>query len=299
MLGVANAHRRTADRAARRPESGPGDEVIFSSHTMVATAAAIHFAGAIPVPVECGPDHLIDPAAVTAAITPRTRAILPTQLNGRTADMDALARIAQRARIADRRGRRAGAGLAVQRPKAGTFGIGGGHQFLSGQSAGLPGRRRRGDDANNVAFERMLPASRSRPKRRRRNRELGTQFAARQSASGDSRLPRLASLDARRSPAGGPGAALSRALLANWARSCCPPGPDGDPDHLMCFRTTKSKPSTATPCANSCARAASAPWSLGEGRRCISGNAWGSDGRLPFTERFSSACLLAADESVA
>ena len=71
-----------------------GDEVIFCSHTMVATAAAIHFAGATPVPVECGPDHLIDPEAVAGAVTARTRAILPTQLNGRTADMQALQAIA-------------------------------------------------------------------------------------------------------------------------------------------------------------------------------------------------------------
>ncbi len=71
-----------------------GDEVILSSHTMLATAVAVHFAGAKPVPVECGPDHLIDPAAVEAAVTPRTRAIMPTQLNGRTCDMDALGRIA-------------------------------------------------------------------------------------------------------------------------------------------------------------------------------------------------------------
>ena len=63
---------------------------------MVATAAAIHFAGATPVPAECGPDHLIDPASVAAAVTPRTRAIMPTQLNGRTADMDALQAIADR-----------------------------------------------------------------------------------------------------------------------------------------------------------------------------------------------------------
>jgi dTDP-4-amino-4,6-dideoxygalactose transaminase len=71
-------------------------EVILSSHTMLATAVAAHFAGATPVPVECGPDHLIDPAAVEAAVSSRTRAIMPTQLNGRTCDMDALGRIAEK-----------------------------------------------------------------------------------------------------------------------------------------------------------------------------------------------------------
>src|SRR5687768_12079696 len=66
----------------------PGDEVIFPSHTMVASPASVAHAGGVPVPIDCGPDHLIDPAAIEAAITPRTKAILPVQLNGRTADMD-------------------------------------------------------------------------------------------------------------------------------------------------------------------------------------------------------------------
>jgi len=67
-----------------------GDEVIFCSHTMIATASAIHFAGAIPVPVEVGPDHTIDSNSIADAITKKTKAILPTQLNGRTANMDAI-----------------------------------------------------------------------------------------------------------------------------------------------------------------------------------------------------------------
>jgi dTDP-4-amino-4,6-dideoxygalactose transaminase len=94
VTGVANATDGLI--IALRAAGITSGEVIFSSHTMVATAAAIHFAGAKPVPVECGADHLIDPAAVEAAITPATRAILPTQLNGRTADMDALGAIARR-----------------------------------------------------------------------------------------------------------------------------------------------------------------------------------------------------------
>jgi dTDP-4-amino-4,6-dideoxygalactose transaminase len=95
VLGIANAT-DALHLALRALDIGPCDEVIFCTHTMVATAAAIHYAGATPVPVDCGPDHLIDPDAVAAAITGRTRAILPTQLNGRTANMDALQDIADR-----------------------------------------------------------------------------------------------------------------------------------------------------------------------------------------------------------
>lgn len=75
---------------------GAGDEVIVPSHTFVASAAAIHHAGATPVLADCGPDHLIDPAKVETKITSRTKAIMPVQLNGRTADMEALSAIADR-----------------------------------------------------------------------------------------------------------------------------------------------------------------------------------------------------------
>jgi dTDP-4-amino-4,6-dideoxygalactose transaminase len=71
-----------------------GDEVIFPSHTMVASPASIVHAGGVPVPVDCGDDHLIDPNAIEAAITSRTRAIMPVQLNGRTANMDRIQEVA-------------------------------------------------------------------------------------------------------------------------------------------------------------------------------------------------------------
>ena len=93
VLGIANAT-DALHLSLRALEITPGDEVILSSHTMIATAAAVHFAGGTPIPVECRADHLIDPVAVEKAITPRTRVILPTQLNGRTSDMDALQTIA-------------------------------------------------------------------------------------------------------------------------------------------------------------------------------------------------------------
>src|SRR5260370_13373660 len=92
-LGVGNAT-DGLEVALLAAGIGPGEEVILSSHTMLATAVAAHFAGATPVPVDCGADHLIDPQAVEAAITSRTRAIMPTQLNGRTRNMDVLGSIA-------------------------------------------------------------------------------------------------------------------------------------------------------------------------------------------------------------
>ncbi len=94
-LGVANGTDALII-ALRAAEIGPGDEVIVPSHTYVASAASIHFAGAIPVLVECGADHMMDPESAAAAVTPRTRAIMPVQLNGRTCDMDAIQALADR-----------------------------------------------------------------------------------------------------------------------------------------------------------------------------------------------------------
>jgi dTDP-4-amino-4,6-dideoxygalactose transaminase len=83
-------------RALELPQ---GSEVIMASHTYVATANAAYFAGLVPVPVECGADHMIDPASIEAAVTPRTKVIMPTQLNGRCADMDAIRMIADKHKL--------------------------------------------------------------------------------------------------------------------------------------------------------------------------------------------------------
>jgi dTDP-4-amino-4,6-dideoxygalactose transaminase len=73
---------------------GPGDEVIAPAHTFVATALAVDEVGATPVLVDVEPDTgLIDLARTAAAITPRTRAIIPVHLYGHPADMDGLAAI--------------------------------------------------------------------------------------------------------------------------------------------------------------------------------------------------------------
>jgi dTDP-4-amino-4,6-dideoxygalactose transaminase len=101
-------------------EIGPGDEVITVSMTFVATTAAILYCGAKPVFVDVDPvSWTMNPALIEAAITPRTKAILPVHLHGLMADMDPIMEIARRhglvviedaaqAHGAEYKGRRAG-----------------------------------------------------------------------------------------------------------------------------------------------------------------------------------------------
>ena len=140
VLGVGNAT-DGLHLAIRGAGIGPGDEVIFSSHTMLATAAAIHFVGATPIPVECGGDHMIDPESVSAAITSRTKAIMPTQLNGRSCDMESLQAIADEHGLLIVEDAAQALGSRFKGKFAGTFGIAV-PSALPGQDVGEFGRRR-------------------------------------------------------------------------------------------------------------------------------------------------------------
>ena len=78
----------------------PGDEVITTPFTFVATVAAILYVGAVPVYVDIDPVSFnLDPSKLEAAITPKTKAILPVHLYGQPADMDPLLEIARRHNI--------------------------------------------------------------------------------------------------------------------------------------------------------------------------------------------------------
>lgn len=93
-VGVANGL-DALHLALRAMDVGPGDEVIVPSNTYIATWLAVSQCGASPVPVE--PDahtYNIDPFRIEAAITPRTKVILPVHLYGQPADMDPILAIA-------------------------------------------------------------------------------------------------------------------------------------------------------------------------------------------------------------
>lgn len=95
-VGVANGL-DALHLALRAMDVGPGDEVIVPSNTYIATWLAVSQCGAAPVPVE--PDahtYNIDPALIEAAITPRTKVILPVHLYGQPADMDPILAIARK-----------------------------------------------------------------------------------------------------------------------------------------------------------------------------------------------------------
>ena len=95
-VGVANGL-DALHLALRAMDVGPGDEVIVPSNTYIATWLAVSQCGATPVPVE--PDartYNIDPTRIEAAITPRTKVILPVHLYGQPADMDPILAIARK-----------------------------------------------------------------------------------------------------------------------------------------------------------------------------------------------------------
>lgn len=118
---------------------GAGHEVILPSHTYIATAAAVHMVGATPVLAECGLDHMLDAADVERRVTPRTRAIMPVQVNGRTCDMAAIDEVAQRHNLLVCEDAAQGLGSRFNGKCAGTFGVFGTISFYPAKLLGCFG----------------------------------------------------------------------------------------------------------------------------------------------------------------
>lgn len=118
---------------------GGGDEVIFCSHTFIATAQSIHFSGATPVPVEMANDRMIDPDGIEEAITNRTRAIMVTQLNGRVCDMGRVQDIANRHGMMVFEDSAQALGASFGGRRAGSFGKFGAFSFYPSKLLGVFG----------------------------------------------------------------------------------------------------------------------------------------------------------------
>ncbi len=116
-----------------------GDEVIISSHTMIATASAIVTANGTPVPVEIGNDNLICPEAIESAINHNTVGIMPTQLNGRTCNMDKIMEIAEKKGLFVVEDSAQALGSSFNGQFAGTFGLAGGISFFPAKVLGCLG----------------------------------------------------------------------------------------------------------------------------------------------------------------
>lgn len=181
----------------------PGDEVIVPAMTFVATAAAVVHAGATPVFVDCEPGiGTMDPAAVEAAISPRTRAMIPVHLFGHPADMNPLRDIAMRhgllfiedaaeAHGASYRGQTAGS-LA----RAGCFSFYGNKIMTTGEGGMITS-----DDEDYVQRLRFLRDHAMDSNRRYWHSEIGYNYRLTnlQAALGVAQLSRLAEITAKRS----------------------------------------------------------------------------------------------------
>jgi dTDP-4-amino-4,6-dideoxygalactose transaminase len=119
---------------------GAGDEVITVPMTFMATAEAISYAGATPVFVDIDPQtYTMDPAKVVAAITPRTKAIIPVHLFGQCADMDPLLEIARKHNLVLIEDGAQAQGAGYKGRSAGTFGDACATSFYPGKNLGAWG----------------------------------------------------------------------------------------------------------------------------------------------------------------
>ena len=135
---------------------GPGDEVITVPMTFMATAEAITYSGARPVFVDISEKtYTIDVTKIEAAITPRTKAIMPVHLFGQCADMDPILEIAKRHNLAVVEDAAQAQGSLYKNKKAGSLGDAGSFSFYPGKNLGAWGEAGAVTSNNRELAERM------------------------------------------------------------------------------------------------------------------------------------------------
>lgn len=124
----------------RAYDIGPGDEVITAANTFIATTLGISNAGATPVLVDCDPEtYNIDVNKIEAAITPRTKAIMPVHLYGQPADMDAIRAIARKHNLYVFEDAAQASGARYKGRMAGSLGDAAAFSFYPGKNLGAYG----------------------------------------------------------------------------------------------------------------------------------------------------------------
>ncbi|HKW87919.1 MAG TPA: DegT/DnrJ/EryC1/StrS family aminotransferase [Candidatus Acidoferrales bacterium] len=123
-IGVSSGY-HALELTLRAADIGPGDQVITVAHTFLATISAIVNVGARPVLVDVSGDYNMDPAAFEAAITKKTKAVIPVSLNGRSCQMDRILAIANARGIRVIEDAAQALGAAFGQRNCGSFGLAG------------------------------------------------------------------------------------------------------------------------------------------------------------------------------
>ena len=124
----------------RAYDIGPGDEVVVPSNTYIATWLAVSYAGAVPVPVEPDPKTFnLDPKWIEAAITSKTKAIMPVHLYGQPADMDPILHIARQRGLKVIEDNAQAQGARYKGRRTGSLGDAAGNSFYPGKNLGAFG----------------------------------------------------------------------------------------------------------------------------------------------------------------
>ena len=119
---------------------GPGDEVIAPAMTFIATVSSIVYAGARPVLVDVHPvSYTLDPGRIEAAVTPKTKAIMPVHLYGQPADMDPILFIAKKHRLLVIEDAAQAHGAEYKGRRCGSLGDIAGFSFYPGKNLGAYG----------------------------------------------------------------------------------------------------------------------------------------------------------------
>lgn len=137
-IGVANAT-DALELIMMADNLQPGDEVIMSAHTMIATASAVKMLGGVPVPVDMDSDRTIMVEDIEENITSRTKYIMPTHLNGRIADMSPICEIAERRGLKIIEDSAQSLGARYKGQHGGSFGLGGCISFYPAKVLGCLG----------------------------------------------------------------------------------------------------------------------------------------------------------------